>query len=105
MDTTIQTSAQAHKTTLNQQKQEIIKILRCLSKWEKVNRFVCYLCLIPSFYALSLVGENRPMPTTLKIGTGGLVVTMVTAGVLRHKEDHLLRKIHRITRDLRQLSR
>ncbi|MGN0920008.1 MAG: hypothetical protein ACI4OR_04580 [Alphaproteobacteria bacterium] len=77
-------------------KNQYIKKLNRVKKFEIINRLLCYACVFPFFHTAACLGQQKEVPVVDTVGSIGLVLSAASAVKLQNKEEELTEKISRI---------
>ena len=77
-------------------KQQKIKTLKLIKKFEVINRLFCYACAIPFFYTASCLGQQKETSFATKVGAAGFVTSVMTALIIKRKEEKTENELEKI---------
>ena len=79
-----------------------MKTLKNIKRFELLNRFVCYACVVPFFYATSCISQHKSVSWGTKLAAGGFVASVAGVLALKTKEEKTEQEISKILEKRRE---
>ncbi len=79
-----------------QEKEKKIKQLKRTSRFELLNRLLCYACVLPMLHFSACLGQQKPTPVISKVGAVGMVLSCANAIRLRNKSEEITTSLYNL---------